>query len=50
MNRILCGSWDIWRYLLCKRKIVAPPWGVTLRWLPRFLPNLVRRTLSGWRR
>lgn len=50
MNRILCGSWDIWRYLLCKRKIVAPPWGVTLRWLPRFFPNLIRRTLSGWRR
>lgn len=49
-NRILSGSPRIWRYLLCPRRVMAPDWRTTSRWLPRFLPNLIRRNLSGWRR
>ncbi|MCB9911380.1 MAG: hypothetical protein H7A46_18290 [Verrucomicrobiales bacterium] len=49
-NRVLGGSQEIWRYLRCPRRILAPDWRTTFRWLPRFLPNLVRRNLSGWRR
>jgi len=50
IHQILSGNRQIWRYLLCPRRVVAPNWSTTFRWLPRFLPNLVRRNLHGWRR
>lgn len=50
VNRVLSGSRVIWRYLLCPRRLLAPNWRTTFRWLPRFLPNLIRRNLHGWRR
>lgn len=46
LNRLLRCDFRGWRYLRHERALRVPPLAVTLRWLPLFLPNLMRR----WRR